>query len=104
VAGIRVYKHERNSDPYFSRSDNHVLAAQGIPAHTVCVAFEYPDYHGVDDEWEKLDYANMAGVNRMLALGLLILADDLQPPRWNEDNPRTAPYVRARKQRHAGVD
>ena len=35
AAGIHVYKNPKNSDPYFSRSDNQSLADLGIPAHTL---------------------------------------------------------------------
>jgi len=47
LTGIKVYKHEQNSDAFFDRSDNQALADQGVPAHTLCTAFVYPDYHGV---------------------------------------------------------
>jgi Zn-dependent M28 family amino/carboxypeptidase len=60
LTGIRVYKHPVNSDYYFSRSDNQALADLGVPAHTVCVAFSYPDYHRPGDHWDKIDYENMA--------------------------------------------
>ncbi len=60
VTGIKVYKNEKNSDPYFARSDNQALADMGVPAHTLGVAFDFPDYHGLGDEWQKIDYANMA--------------------------------------------
>ena len=52
------------------------LANAGIPAHTLCVAFIFPDYHNVGDHWEKIDYANLAKVNRMIALALLTLANN----------------------------
>src|SRR5262249_44498112 len=67
--GIRVFKHPQNSDRFFRASDNYAMAELGIPAHTLCVAFQYPDYHKVGDHWPKLDYANMARVDRMVALG-----------------------------------
>jgi hypothetical protein len=51
IAGIRVYKNEQASDPYFARSDNQALADVGIPAHTLCVAFDYPDNHKATDHW-----------------------------------------------------
>ena len=60
-----VVKHPRNSDAFFGRSDNQALADLGVPAHTLCVAFSYPDYHGAADHWDKVDYANMAKVDRM---------------------------------------
>ncbi len=98
--GITVYKHERNSDAFFGRSDNQALADAGIPAHTLCTAFEYPDYHGAGDHWEKVDYENMARVNRMIALALVMIADNAEAPKWNEANPKTARYVKAWKTLH----
>jgi hypothetical protein len=97
--GIEVYRHPRNSDAYFGASDNQALADLGVPAHTLCVAYQYPDYHGPADHWEKLDYANMARVDRMVARALLTLADDPAEPKWNEQNTRTAKYVKAWKAR-----
>ncbi|HJQ71500.1 MAG TPA: M28 family peptidase [Blastocatellia bacterium] len=99
LTGVRVYKHDRNSDAYFGRSDNQALADQGVPAHTLCVAFSYPDYHAVGDHWEKIDYANMEKVARMVALGVVMIANNQQEPRWNEANPRAARYLKAWQQR-----
>ena len=99
MTGVEVYKHATNSDSFFGRSDNQALADQGVPAHTLCVAFVYPDYHGLGDHWEKVDYGNMEKVDRMVALALIMIADSPEEPRWNEANPRTARYVKAWKDR-----
>jgi Peptidase family M28 len=99
LTGITVFKHPQNSDAFFGRSDNQALADQGVPAHTICVAFEYPDYHGLGDHWEKVDYDNMARTNKMVALGLLMIAEKEEAPKWNEANPKTARYVKAWKDR-----
>ena len=74
-----------------------------MPAETLCVAFDYPDYHAVGDEWQKIDYDNMAKVDRAIALAMFLMADSEQPVHWNEANPKTAPYVKAGKQRAGGV-
>jgi hypothetical protein len=95
--GIKVYKDEQGSDPFFDRSDNAQLALKGIPAHTVSTAFEYPDYHGVGDEWQKIDYQNMARVDRMVALAVLNLANSIEPPQWNTTNIKTERYVQAQQ-------
>jgi hypothetical protein len=100
AAGVKVYKHPTNSDAYFGRSDNQSLADAGVPAHTVGVAFEFPDYHAVGDEWSKVDYANMERVVRAVGLAALLVADDAREPRWNEQNPKTARYVEAWKKLH----
>jgi hypothetical protein len=91
LAGVRVYKNAAASDAFFDRSDNQSLADLGVPAHTLCVAFDFPDYHKVTDSWEKIDYDNMAAVDRAVALGVLHMASGAAPPRWNES------YAPARK-------
>ena len=98
--GVKVYDNEKVGDSYFARSDNQSLADSGIPSHTLCVAFEYPDYHGLGDEWPKVDYENMAKVDRMVALGVINLANDPKAPRWDESNPKTEKYVEAWKALH----
>ena len=95
LTGIKVYKDEKRSDPYFARSDNQALADSGIPAHTMCVAFEFPDYHAVGDEWPKINYENMAKVDRMVTLGIWMLAESDKAPAWNASNPQTKEYITA---------
>ncbi len=98
LTGIKIYKNEKNSDAYFSASDNLSLAETGVPAETLCVAFDYSDYHAVGDETQKIDYENMAKVDRAIALAMFLMADSEQPVHWNEGNPKTAPYIKAGKQ------
>ena len=95
--GITIYKDPVASDEYFTRSDNNALAEQGVPAHTLCVAFDYPDYHGIWDEWQKINYENMAKVDRMVALALLNIADAAKAPEWNTANPKTEPFRKAQE-------
>lgn len=95
LIGIKVYKDPQASDAYFTQSDNSPLAEQGVPAHSLTVAFDYPDYHGLGDEWQKIDYDNMARVDRMIALAVLNIANDPKPPAWNAQNPKTAPFRKA---------
>jgi hypothetical protein len=90
--GVRVWKDEAASDPFFNRSDNIALAEAGVPSHTLSVAYTFPDYHRPGDHWDKIDYENMARVVRTVALGLLMTADDPRPPRWNEAEPKTERY------------
>lgn len=92
--GIKFWKHPTNSDRYFSRSDNQALADAGVPAHTLCVAFGFPDYHGKDDTWDKVDYDNMARINRMIAVALQDIANDPAKPAWT-DVPNAAKYREA---------
>ncbi len=95
--GIEVFKHKVNSDKYFAHSDNQALADKGVPAHTLSVAYGFPDYHGLGDKWHKIDYDNMAKVDRMVALGLWTLANDPKAPQWNVNNKLATPYIEAQK-------
>jgi Peptidase family M28 len=98
--GVTVYMDRQASDAYFTRSDNAALAEQGVPAHSLTVAFDFPDYHGLGDEWQKIDYENMARVDRMIALGLVNIANSLKPPEWNAQNTKTAPFRQAQQNLH----
>ncbi|HLJ14795.1 MAG TPA: hypothetical protein VKV15_09890, partial [Bryobacteraceae bacterium] len=60
----------------------------------------YPDYHAVGDEWNKIDYDNMVKVDRMVAIGLLMLASDAPPPQWSGSNSKAAEYREAWKKLH----
>ncbi len=95
LIGVTLFRHPQASDSYFGRSDNVAFANAGIPAHTLSVALNFPDYHRVSDHWEKLDYANMETLTRAVALGLLRVANDPEPPRWNPQNPRVETYWKA---------
>ncbi|HXA66477.1 MAG TPA: M28 family peptidase [Bryobacteraceae bacterium] len=99
LTGIKLYKHPHNSDAYFRASDNLSLAEAGVPAHTLAVSFEFPDYHGLGDEWQKIDYDNMAKVDRMIALALVTVANSDEPVHWNEKNSKAEPFIKAGKER-----
>ena len=93
LTGVNVYDPGSDTDRFFAESDNFAFAEAGIPAHSFCVAFMYPDYHAVGDEWQKIDYDNMAKVDRTFALGVVMLSDDAAAPHWNTDNPRSKGFA-----------
>jgi hypothetical protein len=80
--GITTWK-LKDADSYFDRSDNYAFALRGVVAHTIAVAAEYSDYHALGDKWEKIDYANMANVDRGVTAGIVAIADDPDPPKWS---------------------
>ncbi len=100
--GVELVR-DANSNPYFNRSDNASLARAGIPSHTISVMYEYPDYHGLADTWDKLDYRNMALVTRTIALAVYRLAESRQAPKWNPANPEAAKYLEAWRKLHPGA-
>jgi hypothetical protein len=81
--GVSVYR-KKDADDFFDRSDNYAFAQYGIVAHTVVVAFDFPDYHGLGDKMEKIDFANMATVDRGVAAGIVAVADNPDPPQWSD--------------------
>ena len=85
-AGFKITK---EGGDYFERSDNTYFARAGVVAHSLYVAADFADYHRVTDEWQKIDYANMANLDRAVALGVMALASDQAPPQWN-DSPAKA--------------
>jgi Zn-dependent M28 family amino/carboxypeptidase len=97
---IAVIKDAQASEAYFRRSDNGPLAEAGIPAHTVSVTYEFPDYHAVGDEWQKLDYDNMAHVDQAVGIAMLRLASAVTPPKWMESNPGAMKFAEAAKKLH----
>jgi hypothetical protein len=99
AAGVRVVKDEKNSDRYFTASDNFSFASAGIPSTTVSVAYDFPDYHATGDEWQKLDYGNMAKVDRAIASAVYAMADSLAEPKWNLSNAQAARFAKARQNR-----
>jgi hypothetical protein len=82
LSGVRVVSRPKWTTEAFERSDNEALAKLGVPAHTLSVAYMFPDYHKVTDEAVKLDYANMALVTAAIARGVLSVANRLEPPHW----------------------
>jgi hypothetical protein len=92
-AGVNVYTRP-DADQYFDRSDNFAFAQFGIIAHTAAVAFEYPDYHALGDTPEKIDYANLALVDRGVAAGIVALADAPHAPHWST-SPGARVYIDA---------
>lgn len=99
-AGIVVSKDATASDKYFNLSDNEPIAKAGVPAHTLSVTYEFPDYHTVGDEWQKLDYDNMAKVDQAAGIAMLRLAQALTVPHWNAAYPAAKPYLDAAKKLH----
>lgn len=95
AVGIDVYRHEKNSDPFFAASDNQPFADAGIPAHAALGCFIFPDYHRPGDEWHKIDYDNMAQLTRVAAVTAWRISNNPKPPAWNQTNPKTAQYVKA---------
>jgi peptidase M28-like protein len=100
LAGVEVYRHPTFSDAFFPRSDNLALAEKGVVAHSVCPGFLFPDLHAPQDQWDKIDYPNLAKLNRLLSIALWMIAENPEAPSWNAAIPKAAPYLKAWQERH----
>jgi hypothetical protein len=91
----------KESDQYFPASDNYRFAQVGIPDLTVATSFEFPDYHGLKDEWQKIDFPQMVNLDRLVARVVWGMANDAVAPRWNSQNEKTAKFRAADVARRA---
>ncbi len=95
LMGVKTWKHEQYSDAFFSRSDNQALADAGVPAITLAVTWQYPDYHRAGDHWDKIDYENFEAIARAVGLTSLRVANSSQPVNWMTDNQKNQRYRKA---------
>lgn len=94
--GLDMYHHPFASKAFFRRSDNGPLADSGVPAQTMSAAYMFPDYHGPDDEWEKLDFEYMQTVVEIIQKAFTTWSSgETTLPTW-VDTPETAPFRKAR--------
>jgi hypothetical protein len=72
---------------FFQRSDNYKLALRGVVAHTVASFGLHRDYHGVDDEVERLEFAHFRQVVEGMVRPLRWLLDADFTPAWKGTPP-----------------
>lgn len=83
AAGVKLVKHERLNEQFFSQSDNLPLSEKGIPSTTFSSAYEFAEYHQPGDHADKLNYPHLERITRAIGLGLAWLASDIAAPQWN---------------------
>jgi Zn-dependent M28 family amino/carboxypeptidase len=86
AAGVKIY-HRADEDDYFNRSDNYPFASKGVVDTTFVVAFEFGDYHGPGDTADKIDYDNLATVDRGVEAAVLEVANSANRPVWTRSPP-----------------
>lgn len=94
LSGV-VMVRTKETDPYFRYSDNYRFAEAGIPDVTLASSFEFPDYHGLKDEWQKIDFPEMVKIDRLAARAVWVVANSTRAPEWNSQNDKTAKYREA---------
>ncbi len=89
----------KGTDAYFEDSDNYSFALVGIPDVTFATSFNFGDYHGLKDEWTKIDFPDLARANQLATRVLLNVADSPTAPQWEAANPKTKKYREAQTAR-----
>lgn len=94
ISGLVLIRTDQ-TDGYFQASDNYSFARAGIPDLTIATSYEFPDYHRLKDEWQKIDFPEMVKVDRLAARVVWALANDANRPHWNLQNAKAAKYREA---------
>jgi hypothetical protein len=82
--GARLVADPHPGENFFTRSDNFVLAKEGVVAQTISSYGLHPDYHQPSDDLAHLDFKHMgAAVGSLLGTVEWLVNSDFQP-RWNE--------------------
>jgi Zn-dependent M28 family amino/carboxypeptidase len=100
--GVPVTGHPQFSAAFFVASDNYSFARAGVPAHTLCTAFEFPDYHKVGDSADKLDYVNMEKIVKLTAATVLEIVNAKNKPAWNAEEKAATRFIEAAKKLEEG--
>lgn len=79
AAGVPIVADPRPAQNFFARSDNYPFALEGIPAHTISSFGGHADYHGVNDEADRIDYPHIAAVINATARAVRLLGDGPRP-------------------------
>ena len=82
--GMTVVGDRWPEENLFVRSDHYPFAREGVPALFFFSGL-HEDYHGPDDEVEKLDYAKTARIGRLLYFLGRRVADAEERPAWNRE-------------------
>lgn len=82
--GAKLVNDPHPEENFFQRSDNYILAKQGIIAHTVSSFGLHTDYHRAGDEVKTIDFTHMArAINSMVKPIQWLVNSDFKPT-WYE--------------------
>lgn len=90
-AGLPLLADPRPEQQFHRRSDNMAFVRRGVVGHSFSSFGLHDDYHGVDDEVERIDAAHMESCVRTAFDALLPLVDGALTPRFL---PAEAPGAR----------
>lgn len=82
--GLAIVADPRPQENFFMRSDNYVLALEGVVAQTLSSFALHGEYHTARDEADTLDYAHLEAAAKVALEAARLLADGSLRPAWNE--------------------
>ena len=82
--GARLVADPHPEQNFFRRSDNYVLARNGIVAHTVSSFGLHPDYHRPSDDLSHVDFKHMTDAIASMVEPVRWLINSDFKPQWNE--------------------
>jgi hypothetical protein len=86
--GVKIIADPYPKQNYFLRSDNVSFVRHKVPGHTVSAGSTHADYHGVNDEVDRIEFPNMEAIVRAVFLGAAPIADGSKTVRWTREVPR----------------
>jgi hypothetical protein len=84
AAGLAIAPDPRLEQRFYERSDNYAFVRRGVIGQTLSSYDLHEDYHTVDDEADRLDYAHMEAAVRAAYEACRLLADGAVTPAWSE--------------------
>lgn len=82
-AGLPIHRDPRPQMAFFERSDNYILALEGVPAHTLSSFDLHADYHRPSDEPARANCVHMRAVVEASVRAVRLLANAPRPV-WRE--------------------
>jgi Zn-dependent M28 family amino/carboxypeptidase len=86
--GVKIIPDPYPRQNFFLRSDNVAFVKHKVPGHSSSAGSTHPDYHGVNDEVDWIEFENMESIVRAVFLGAAPIADGSRTVRWTREIPR----------------
>jgi hypothetical protein len=86
--GVKIVPDPYPEQNFFLRSDNVAFVKAKVPGHSVSAGSTHEDYHGLNDEVDRIEFGNMEHLVRAIFLGTSRIADGTRDVRWTREIPR----------------
>ncbi len=80
-AGVELFPDPYPEQRYYMRSDNMAFVRKNVIGHSLSAGSTHPDYHGVDDEVDRIEFDNLESLVRGIFLGVAAIASGAETPK-----------------------